>query len=87
MENNRAALWVGIAVGTAAGIGIVLSRRRRTRWEVARGIQRRVAERSGDLAECTRDIVDRVRVILDQGRKVVEDASDLYHHGRKVVGV
>jgi hypothetical protein len=46
-----------------------------------------MANHSGDLADATRDIVERVKVIYEEGRKVVEEAAELLHHGRKMVGV
>jgi hypothetical protein len=46
-----------------------------------------MASHSGDLADATRDIVERIKVIYEEGRKVVEEAADLVHQGRKMVGV
>jgi hypothetical protein len=48
---------------------------------------KRVANRSGDFADATRDLVERVKVIYEEGRKVVEDAGDLWEQSRKLVGV
>jgi len=73
-------------VGAAVGIGIALSRRKKTRWESAKEISTRLADRSGDFADVTRGIVERVRNIYEESRKVVEDASALWSHGRKLVG-
>src|SRR4051794_29447097 len=78
-------IWIGIAVGAAVGIGIALSRRKRSRWDSARELTHRVAEHSGDFADATRGIVERVRNIYDESMKVVEDASSLWQHGRKLV--
>jgi hypothetical protein len=78
-------IWIGVAVGAAVGIGIALSRRKRTPWDTARGLTKRVANHSEDLADATRDILDRFRTIYDEGCKVVEDASELWAHGRKLV--
>jgi hypothetical protein len=88
MNANRN-IWIGIAVGAAVGIGIALSRRNRHRtpWEHARHLSKRVTGHSGDLADTTRDIVDRVKHIYEQGRRVVEDAGELWEHSRKLVGV
>jgi hypothetical protein len=83
--NNR--IWIGLAVGAALGIGIALSRRKRTRWDSAREVGKRLSDRTGDLAETTRDIVERIKTIYDESRKVVEEASDMWEHGRKLVGV
>jgi hypothetical protein len=80
-------IWIGIAVGVAVGIGVALSRRRRTPWDSAKAITERFSSRSGDLGEAARDIVDRVKTIYDESRRIVEDAGELWEHGRKLVGV
>jgi uncharacterized protein YfiM (DUF2279 family) len=81
-------LWLGIAAGTAIGLGIALSRRqKRTRWDAARKIGERLSDRSGDLSEAAANILSRVKVIYDEGRKVAEDAGELWAHGRKVAGL
>jgi gas vesicle protein len=85
--NNNQMIWIGVAVGAAIGIGIALSRRKKTRWDTAREMTRRVADHSSDLADSTKDLVERVRVIYEEGRKVVEEAGHLWEHGRKLVGV
>jgi hypothetical protein len=84
-QGRNMAIWIGIGIGAAVGIGIALSRRKRTAWDSARDISKRVADHSGDLAESTRDIVDRVRKIYEEGCKVVEEAGELWSHGRKLV--
>jgi hypothetical protein len=86
MDNQRAKIWIGIALGTAVGIGIALSRRKRSRWDSAREMGSRVAARSEDLADATRDIVERVKTIYEESRRVVEDAGQLWAHGRKLIG-
>jgi hypothetical protein len=67
------------------GIGIALSRHKKTRWEVARTITNRVAERSGDFADVASELLGRVRHIFDESCRVVEDASHLWAHGRRLV--
>jgi hypothetical protein len=84
-SNRAATIWLGIAVGAAVGIGIALSRHKKSRWEVARTITNRVAERSGDFADVTRELFGRVRNIYEESCKVVEDANHLWAHGRKLV--
>ena len=85
-QGPNIAIWIGIAVGAAVGIGIALSRsRKKSPWDSARGIGKRVASHSGDLAESTRDIVERVKTIYEEGCKVVEEAGELWAHGRKLV--
>jgi hypothetical protein len=79
-------LWLGIAVGAAIGIGIAVSRgRKRSPWDSARKVASRISDHSGDLAATTNNIIDRVRVIYDEGCKVVEEAGELWAHGRKLV--
>lgn len=88
MDNGQGpntAIWIGIAIGAAVGIGIALSRRKRTPWDTARGISKNLASHSGDLADATKDIMDRVRTIYEEGCKVVEEAGELWEHGRKLV--
>ncbi len=86
-ESNQASkIWLGIAVGAAVGIGIMLSRRKKTRWESAREITRRVADQSSELGDVTRNLVDRVRNIYEETLKVVDDAGQLWSRGRKLAG-
>ena len=81
------AIWIGVAAGVAVGVGIALSRRsKRTRWDSARELGQRVAERSGDLGDAARDIVDRVKTIYEESCRIVEDAGALWERGRKLVG-
>ena len=87
MESNQARkVWFGIAVGAAVGIGIMLSRRKRTRWDSARELTRRVADHSSEFGDVTREMVDRVGTIFQETRKVVEDAVELWTRGRKLAG-
>jgi hypothetical protein len=84
---KNTAIWVGIAIGTAVGIGFALSRRKRDPWATARSAANRVAAHTSDFSEVTKDIVERVQSIYEQSRKVVDDATELWAHGRKLVGV
>jgi ABC-type Zn2+ transport system substrate-binding protein/surface adhesin len=78
-------LWLGIAVGAAIGIGIAMSRRKRSPWDSARKITDRLTSHSGDFADATSNIMQRVKTIYDEGCKVVEEAGELWSHGRKLV--
>jgi ABC-type Zn2+ transport system substrate-binding protein/surface adhesin len=78
-------LWLGIAVGAAIGIGIAMSRRKRSPWDSARKVTDRLTAHSGDFADATSHIMQRVKTIYDEGCKVVEEAGDLWSHGRKLV--
>ena len=86
MESNQGLVWFGIAAGAALGIGIMLSRRKKSRWESARDLSRRVAEHSSELGDVTKNLVERVRNIFEESRKVCEDAGDLWARGRKLTG-
>jgi hypothetical protein len=82
--DNR--VWMGIAAGVAIGVGVMLSRRRsHSRWDRARNIVKRVDADRGELAEVGRDLLDRIRVIYDESRKVVDEAQSLWARGRSVM--
>ena len=88
MDNGQGpnmGIWIGVAIGAAVGIGIALSRRKKSPWESARGITKKVADHSGDLADATNNILERVKLIYNEGCKVVEEAGELWSHGRKLV--
>jgi hypothetical protein len=85
--NNSTKIWLGIAAGTAIGVGIALSRRqKKSRWDAARQVGQRLSDSSGDLADAVGDILNHVKVIYEEGRKVAEDAGALWAHGRKLAG-
>jgi hypothetical protein len=87
MNGQNKAIWIGVAIGAAVGLGFALSRKRRDPWSSARAAAGRVASRTSDITDATKDMVERIRTIYEESRKVVEDASDLWSHGRKLVGV
>ena len=81
-------IWIGVAIGAAVGVGIALSRtRRKTRWDAARSVTRRISDSSGDMAETAKEIMARMKTIYEESRAVVEQAGDLWQHSRKLVGV
>jgi len=86
--NNSTKIWLGIAAGTAIGVGIALSRRQKksSRWDAARQVGQRLSDTSGELADAVGDIISHVKVIYEEGRKVAEDAGALWAHGRKLAG-
>lgn len=86
--NNANLMWLGVGMGAAAiGVAVALTRRKRDRWYAAKQVTQRVANRTGDLAAASKDIVDRLRIIYNESRKVVEEATELWSRGRKLAGV
>jgi hypothetical protein len=83
---NSTTLFLGIAAGTAIGIGIALSRRKKSRWDSARQLGKRITSHSDELSGAASDMIGRVTVICDQARKLVEDAGELWANGRKLAG-
>jgi len=86
--HNGNLVWVGLGVGAAAlGVALAMSRKKRDRWDAARQVSKRVADRTSDLAAASKDIVDRVRIIYGERCKVAEEATELVARGRKLAGV
>ncbi len=80
-------MWIGVGVGAAIGVAVVLSRRKRDRWYAAKQVSRRVAGHTSDLASAGKDIFDRLKIIYAESCKVAEEATDLWSQGRKLAGV
>jgi hypothetical protein len=85
-QNHSGKIWLGIALGTAVGLGIAYSRRPRSRWDIARRATKEISSRSAEFGEAARDIVDRVKNIYDEGARIAQDAGELWTRGRKLVG-
>ncbi|HUE03202.1 MAG TPA: hypothetical protein VMR62_26775 [Bryobacteraceae bacterium] len=75
---------MAVGVGAAIGVAVVLNRRKRNGWYTA---TRRVADKTNDLAVVSKDMLERIKVIYDETRKVVDEATELWSQGRKLVGV
>ena len=86
LENHSGKIWLGLAIGTAIGLGIAFSRRKKSRWDVARRATKQLQGRSADIANAAGDLVDRVKNIYAESAQLVEDACDLWSRGRKMVG-
>ena len=65
-------IWIGIAVGAAVGIGIALSRRKKSPWDSARGITKKVADHSGDLAYDSGEYRESLVKLSDQTKAEVQ---------------
>ncbi len=90
MQNDKkmTAVWLGVAIGAAVGVGFAISRNvRRSRWDSARSLTRKVANHSGDLADRSKDIIERAQNMYKEGRRIVEDATELWSEGRRLVRV
>jgi hypothetical protein len=85
-ENHSGKVWLGIALGAAIGLGIVYSRRPKSRWEAARRATRQIGDRSGELTDKARDILERVKTIYEEGNRIAQDAGELWTRGRKLAG-
>ena len=86
-ENHSSKIWLGIALGTAIGVGVAILRRpKRSRWDVARRATQQLSKGSADFADAARDIVDRVKVIYEEGSRIAQDAGELWTRGRRLVG-
>ena len=87
-KNSQNAGWIisGVAIGTGIVLAYAASRRRKDTWQnrLVNGAETVVRKRE-DLIDSGRDVIDRIRIIYDESRKLVEDASDLWAHGRRLV--
>src|SRR5260370_40536599 len=85
--NNK--IWIGIAIGAGIGVAYALSARsRRSRWDRfdPGEMSKRLADNQEDLVQRGKDMMDRIAVIYDERRKVVDDANEIWSHGRQLVG-
>jgi len=85
--NNK--MWIGIAIGAGVGIAYALSARsnRRSRWDRfdAREVTQRLVDNKEDLVERGKNMMERIRIIYEEGCKVVDDANEIWNQGRKLV--
>jgi hypothetical protein len=85
--NKANLVWLGVGVGAALGVAFALTQRKKSRWDEAKEVSRRVANRTGDLAAASKDIFDRLKIIYGESCKVIEEATELWSSGRKLAGV
>jgi len=86
-ESNNSMWWILAGVGAAIGIAYAASsyRSRRSGWAIAKRVTRTVAASRDELADVGKDMLQRIGIIYDQSRKVVEEAGELWSQGRKVL--
>ncbi len=86
-EQTTAAGWIisGVAIGSGIALAYAASRKKRNWRDRLMDTAGTVARRRDDLAESGKNIVDRIRIIYEESRKVMEEASELWAHGRKLV--
>ena len=77
-------VWIGVGLGGAIGVAVALTRRTRDRWCAAKQVSRRVADRTGDLAAASKDIVERLKIIYTESRKILEEATEIWSRGAEV---
>ena len=80
-DNNIAWFLAGAAIGAAAGILFAPKAGRDTRELVSKTTHdsREAVEKTGH------DLMEKGKELYDQGKKIVDDASDLFERGRKLV--
>jgi hypothetical protein len=86
MQKSNAG-WIisGVAIGSGIALAYAASRKKKNWRDRLMDTADTVARRREDLAESGKNIVDRVRIIYEESRKVMEEASELWAHGRKLV--
>jgi LPXTG-motif cell wall-anchored protein len=86
-NGNKTAIWLGVAIGAAVGVGFAVSRRRkRDRWAYkARDFGKRFQDHSTELAKRSKDIIERAQNLYMEGRKIAHEAADLWSEGRRMV--
>ncbi len=83
MRNRN--IWIGVAVGSAVGVGYALLRKRDHHFN-PKTVTKKLSDHREELLDAGKDLIERVGRIYEEGRKVVEDAAELYTHGRRLVG-
>jgi gas vesicle protein len=81
-ENNATKL-VWFLTGAAAGAAVALLYAPQSGRQSRKFIRRRTEDGQEALAEIGKDVIDRGREYYDKGRKIAEEAGELFERGRK----
>jgi gas vesicle protein len=81
-ENNASRL-VWFLTGAAAGAAIALLYAPQSGRQSRKFIRKRAEAGRETLAEAGKDVLDRGREYYDKGRKIAEEAGELFERGRK----
>lgn len=83
VEGNSALKWIipGVAVG-AAIIFYAVRSRKQTKWDRVTGA---LTHGKAQLADTGKSLWDRIRIISEETSRAVEEAGQLWEHGRKLV--
>lgn len=84
-EDKYKGVWIALAVGAAIGVAYAASRRDRGGLAVAKRMTRQLAANGADIADTGRDMMERLGVIYEEARKVVDDATELWSQSRRLM--
>jgi hypothetical protein len=83
--NNTGWIISGVAIGTGIALAYAASRRKKSWQDRLVDTADSVARRREDLLDSGKNIVDRIRTIYEESRKVMEEGAELWAHGRRLV--
>jgi gas vesicle protein len=81
--DNTASKLVWFLTGAAAGAAIALLYAPQSGRQSRKFIRKRAEQGQETLAEVGKDVLDRGREYYDKGRKIAEEAGELFERGRK----
>ena len=81
--DNTASKLVWFLAGAAAGAAVALLYAPQPGHQSRKFIRKKAEAGRESLAEAGKDVLDRGREYYDKGRKIAEDAGELFERGRK----
>ena len=81
--DNTTSNLVWFLTGAAAGAAIALLYAPQSGRQSRKFIRRKTEDSQEALAELGKDVLDRGREYYDKGRKIAEEAGELFERGRK----